>query len=274
MSNKSLGQVLFRYAAVNSLILDTYGQKCLDFDYTKMIDTLKQTAWNSSSEELGWCFVFLFSSEPSASAEVCPELLISTMFQTTKLRSLGVWFGDSRHRPRWKICWIADKLKIPTALKNPSIPETMEALLESWKFPGFFLRILEKTSVHFETLKIDSDLEKLWQSSKLFSHQAHGYGGLTASKCLKKVFRLNGIGTPHFLCEKGCFCGFGGGWKGREDLDCVAFFFMLQGDNGSTRPALSSDTTRAPTWRTSRSVTSFHSGWCRADNQAPSHFYQ
>lgn len=49
MSNDSLGQPLYRYAVVNNLTLDTYGEKCLDFSYANMINDLKKTEWNSSA---------------------------------------------------------------------------------------------------------------------------------------------------------------------------------------------------------------------------------
>ena len=53
MTNKSLGQPLYRYATVNNLTLDTYGEKCLDFSYANMINELKKTEWNSSAGEGG-----------------------------------------------------------------------------------------------------------------------------------------------------------------------------------------------------------------------------
>ena len=56
MTNKSLGQEIYRYAAVNNLILHTYEQKCLDFSYANMINYLKKTAWNSSAGKGGWAF--------------------------------------------------------------------------------------------------------------------------------------------------------------------------------------------------------------------------
>ena len=53
MTNSSYGSELDRYAAVNSLILDIYSQKCLDFKYNKMISDLQQTGWNSTASEQG-----------------------------------------------------------------------------------------------------------------------------------------------------------------------------------------------------------------------------
>ncbi|XP_071085611.1 putative serine protease K12H4.7 [Haliotis cracherodii] len=42
-----------RYAKVNNLLMTTYEQKCVDFVYSKMIDGLKMTDWNSSASEGG-----------------------------------------------------------------------------------------------------------------------------------------------------------------------------------------------------------------------------
>lgn len=53
MIDKSVGDEVDRYAAVNELILKTYSQTCLDFKYSKMIDGLRQTDWNSSASEGG-----------------------------------------------------------------------------------------------------------------------------------------------------------------------------------------------------------------------------
>lgn len=53
MTDKSVGDEVDRYAAVNEVILKTYSQPCLDFKYSKMIDGLRQTDWNSSASEGG-----------------------------------------------------------------------------------------------------------------------------------------------------------------------------------------------------------------------------
>jgi len=53
MTDKSVGDELERYAAVNELILKTYSQECLDYKYSKIIDSLRQTDWNSSASEGG-----------------------------------------------------------------------------------------------------------------------------------------------------------------------------------------------------------------------------
>jgi hypothetical protein len=47
---------LQRYADVNSLLLDTYGEKCQDFKYDSMIGDLKKTDWKSSAAEGGTSF--------------------------------------------------------------------------------------------------------------------------------------------------------------------------------------------------------------------------
>ena len=53
MSDTSRGGVVERYAAVNDLILNTYEQKCQDFNYAKMINELTRNDWNSSASEGG-----------------------------------------------------------------------------------------------------------------------------------------------------------------------------------------------------------------------------
>jgi pimeloyl-ACP methyl ester carboxylesterase len=53
MTNEANGSPLDRYAAVNKLILDTYGQKCVDYKYDNFIKTLQATEWNSSASEGG-----------------------------------------------------------------------------------------------------------------------------------------------------------------------------------------------------------------------------
>lgn len=53
MGDNSKGSAYERYAAVNSLILDTYSQKCLDFKYQNFVDGLRQVNWNQSAAEGG-----------------------------------------------------------------------------------------------------------------------------------------------------------------------------------------------------------------------------
>lgn len=53
MTDESNGSPVERYAKVNSLMLSTYSQKCLDNSYNKMIKGLQATAWNSSASEGG-----------------------------------------------------------------------------------------------------------------------------------------------------------------------------------------------------------------------------
>lgn len=43
------GDPLKRYSTVNSLIMQTYEQNCLDISYNKFINDLKNTSWNSSA---------------------------------------------------------------------------------------------------------------------------------------------------------------------------------------------------------------------------------
>lgn len=53
MNNKDIGDPLARYAKVNSLILQTYGAKCLDSSYKSLITSLQNTSWSSSASEGG-----------------------------------------------------------------------------------------------------------------------------------------------------------------------------------------------------------------------------
>ena len=53
MGNSSYDSNLSRYAAINSLILDTYGEKCMDISYDGMIKEMKQVSWGSSASEGG-----------------------------------------------------------------------------------------------------------------------------------------------------------------------------------------------------------------------------
>lgn len=53
MNNEVIGDPLARYAKVNSLMLQTYGSKCLDSNYKNMITSLQNTSWSSSASEGG-----------------------------------------------------------------------------------------------------------------------------------------------------------------------------------------------------------------------------
>lgn len=48
MTNTQIGDALSRYAALNSLMLEIYGETCLDNSYNKSISDLQQTSWESS----------------------------------------------------------------------------------------------------------------------------------------------------------------------------------------------------------------------------------
>ena len=69
MSNESMDEVL-RYAQVNSLMLNTYGEECLDISYEDMIKDLKETAWSSSAAEGGYIYKLSFH----ALASPCTQL--------------------------------------------------------------------------------------------------------------------------------------------------------------------------------------------------------
>jgi hypothetical protein len=49
MTSDAIGDSLSRYASLNSLILQTYSQSCLDASYNNSIAELKETSWNSSA---------------------------------------------------------------------------------------------------------------------------------------------------------------------------------------------------------------------------------
>lgn len=53
MTDSSLGSYLERYAVVNSLVLDTSKEECLDYKYDKFINEMRLTDWNSSAAEGG-----------------------------------------------------------------------------------------------------------------------------------------------------------------------------------------------------------------------------
>ena len=53
MNNEDIGDPLARYAKINSLLLQTYGSKCLDSSYKNMITSLQNTSWTSSASEGG-----------------------------------------------------------------------------------------------------------------------------------------------------------------------------------------------------------------------------
>jgi hypothetical protein len=53
MNNENLGDPLTRYAKVNTLLLDTYDEKCLDACYDNTITSMKNTSWDGSAAEGG-----------------------------------------------------------------------------------------------------------------------------------------------------------------------------------------------------------------------------
>ena len=53
MNKEDIGDPLARYAKINSLLLQTYGSKCLDSSYKNMITSLQNTSWISSASEGG-----------------------------------------------------------------------------------------------------------------------------------------------------------------------------------------------------------------------------
>lgn len=53
MTNPSLGSPLARYAVVNSMVLDSTEEKCLDYKYGKFIKDMRMISWNSSAANGG-----------------------------------------------------------------------------------------------------------------------------------------------------------------------------------------------------------------------------
>lgn len=53
MTESSVTDVVQRYANVNSLLLNAYDLKCLDFKYDKMVSDLSKTGWDESAAEGG-----------------------------------------------------------------------------------------------------------------------------------------------------------------------------------------------------------------------------
>lgn len=53
MENSGIGQPVSRYALLNSMLLDAYGQECLDYKYSKMIEEMRSTDWKSETSEGG-----------------------------------------------------------------------------------------------------------------------------------------------------------------------------------------------------------------------------
>ncbi|RWS22302.1 Serine carboxypeptidase S28-like protein [Leptotrombidium deliense] len=49
MNDVSSGEELTRYATVNKIIMDAYGQKCLDFKYNNFIESMRETNWTSGA---------------------------------------------------------------------------------------------------------------------------------------------------------------------------------------------------------------------------------
>jgi hypothetical protein len=48
MNDEDIGDALSRYVTVNSLVLKTYGMKCLDFKYATYIKKMQITDWMST----------------------------------------------------------------------------------------------------------------------------------------------------------------------------------------------------------------------------------
>ncbi|CAH1101926.1 unnamed protein product [Psylliodes chrysocephalus] len=53
MTDKSLGNEINRLAAVNSLLLQTSNETCLDYKYDNMLDELRNTSWDAEASEGG-----------------------------------------------------------------------------------------------------------------------------------------------------------------------------------------------------------------------------
>ena len=60
MNDEDIGDPLARYAKVNLLMLQTYGEQCLDSSYKNMITSLQNTSWSSSASEGGNFIIEIF----------------------------------------------------------------------------------------------------------------------------------------------------------------------------------------------------------------------
>lgn len=61
MTDKSLGNEINRLAAVNSLLLQTSNETCLDYKYDNMLDELRNTSWDAEASEGGSFFTHFLS---------------------------------------------------------------------------------------------------------------------------------------------------------------------------------------------------------------------
>lgn len=63
MLNQALGTPVDRLAKINDLILEISNETCLDYNYDKMINELKNVSWDSEQAEGGdhfyYCFYFM-----------------------------------------------------------------------------------------------------------------------------------------------------------------------------------------------------------------------
>ena len=53
MTSSNFGSPMDRYAAVNSILLNSVGEKCLDYKYEKFLKDMRSVSWNSSASEGG-----------------------------------------------------------------------------------------------------------------------------------------------------------------------------------------------------------------------------
>ncbi|KAG8322018.1 putative serine protease K12H4.7 [Homalodisca vitripennis] len=54
MTNKSMGSPLVRYATVNKLLMNIFGEDCVSYKYDEMIEELKETSWTSEGVSSGY----------------------------------------------------------------------------------------------------------------------------------------------------------------------------------------------------------------------------
>lgn len=57
MTNESIGSAVDRLAAVNTLLLKTYQEPCLDYKYDKMIESIKNDSWEGPASN-GKLFIY------------------------------------------------------------------------------------------------------------------------------------------------------------------------------------------------------------------------
>lgn len=92
MTDESRGDEILRYADVNTLILDTFGEQCLNLRYPKLIAQLNQTSWESESADGGTCVLSCLFFPPQTQDRQTQLYLWDKL--GAKLKTLDVSYSD------------------------------------------------------------------------------------------------------------------------------------------------------------------------------------